>query len=58
MNINIGMTHSFKNLLNRLVTELKIQLVLVGEKQNKNIRFLASGRKSESISCSVVSNSL
>lgn len=44
MNINIGMTHSFKNLLNRLVTELKIELVLVGEKENKNTRFLASRR--------------
>ena len=58
MSINIGMTHSFKNLLNRLVTGLKIQFVLIGEKQNKNIRFLASRRKRESISCSVVSDSL
>lgn len=31
-NINIGMIHSFKTLLNRLFTELKTELELVGEK--------------------------
>lgn len=36
MNINIGMAHSFRNLLNKPVTKLKTELELVGEKK-KNI---------------------
>ena len=38
------MIHSLKNLLNRPFTELKIELELIGEKSNINIRFLASKR--------------
>lgn len=34
MNINIGMAHSFRNLLNKPVTKLKTELELVGEKKN------------------------